>query len=119
MLPAGVQGQATTVSILPGYTHRAYYSLDNGLVKTAPDDGWDLAFQLTGFAAGIRAHHPQGVRVHKVPGFGIADWALVDTAGMTAWPELHNEAARWDLGALNQGIDTANAFDLGWGIYNP
>ena len=117
LLPAGTWAQQA-VSIMPGYTHRAYYSLDNGLVQQSPDGEWDLAFQLTGFAAGIRVHHPKGVEVRKVPALGIADWGLVDTAGMATWPQVYNDPKRWDLGALNQGLNPANPFDLGWGIYS-
>lgn len=108
---------AVTVSIAPGYAEQVWYSLQNGVVATAPKDNWDLAFEIDGFTASVLVNTQKaGVEVVKSP-FAIADWNNVDTAGLSTWPRAHNADTSWSFGALNQG-PFADEFDLGWGNYN-
>lgn len=107
------------VSIQPGYTHEAFVSLTNGTVQSSPLDSWDLAFEIEGFSASIRANTAIGVELYAVPGLGIDEWALLDTAGANAWQQLHNSDLSWSAGAFNRGLEEGNDFDLGWGVYNP
>lgn len=108
-----------TVSILPGYTHQTFYSLENGVVKQEPNDNWDIAFQIDGFAASLRINSANGVALHKVPNADQSGWASIDTAGIATWAQRYNSDQTWDGGAFNIGADTSNAFDLGWGVYDP
>jgi len=106
-----------TVSIGPGYTQQVWYSLQNGVVSSAPVNDWDLAFEIQGFRASVLVNTQKaGVEVVKSP-FSIAQWSSVDTAGLSTWPRAHNADTSWSCGALNQG-PYADQFDLGWGNYN-
>ncbi len=106
-----------TISIGPGYTQQVWYSLQNGVVASAPVNDWDLAFEIQGFRASVLVNTQKvGVEVVKSP-FSIAQWSSVDTAGLSTWPRAHNADTSWSCGALNQG-PYADQFDLGWGNYN-
>ena len=103
-----------TVSIGPGYTQQVWYSLQNGVVSSAPVNDWDLAFEIQGFRASVLVNTQKpGVEVVKSP-FSIAQWSSVDTAGLSTWPRAHNADTSWSCGALNQG-PYSDQFDLGWG----
>ena len=108
-----------TVSILPGYSHQTFYSLQNGVIKQEPNNNWDIAFQIDGFAASLRINSANGVTLHKVPNTDQAGWATVDTAGISGWPLRYNSDQAWDGGAFNIGADITDPFDLGWGVYDP
>ncbi len=118
LLPTWALVAQQQVSVGPGYSNETYYSLREGTVASAPIAAWDLAFQISGFAASIRVNHGNGVLVYQVPGVSAADWATIDTAGITAWDQSFDSDESWDLGALNRGYSETNPFDLGWGLYN-
>lgn len=108
-----------TVSLNPAYSHESFYSLANGEVKSEPYNNWDLAFQISGFAASIRINAAKGLTLKKVPNADATAWAVFDTAGYDSWPFLYDSDESWDAGAFNLGIEPGNDFDLGWGVYNP
>ncbi|MBK6627354.1 MAG: T9SS type A sorting domain-containing protein [Flavobacteriales bacterium] len=118
LLFTGLHAQTpVTVSIAPGYADQVWYSLQNGVVGTAPVNNWDLAFEIQGFTASVLVNTQKaGVEVVKSP-FSIAEWSSVDTTGLSTWPRAHNADTSWSFGALNQG-PFADEFDLGWGNYN-
>ncbi|HQW86802.1 MAG TPA: T9SS type A sorting domain-containing protein [Flavobacteriales bacterium] len=118
LLITGLRAQTpVTVSIAPGYADQVWYSLQNGVVGTAPVNDWDLAFEIQGFTASVLVNTQKaGVEVVKTP-FSIAQWSSVDTTGLSTWPRAHNADTSWSFGALNQG-PFADEFDLGWGNYN-
>lgn len=118
LLVRGLHAQTpVTVSIAPGYADQVWYSLQNGVVGTAPVNNWDLAFEIQGFTASVLVNTQKaGVEAVKSP-FSIADWNSVDTTGLSTWPRAHNADTSWSFGALNQG-PFADEFDLGWGNYN-
>jgi hypothetical protein len=118
LLVRGLHAQTpVTVSIAPGYADQVWYSLQNGVVGTAPVNNWDLAFEIQGFTASVLVNTQKaGVEVVKSP-FSIADWNSMDTTGLSTWPRAHNADTSWSFGALNQG-PFADEFDLGWGNYN-
>ena len=106
-----------TVSTNAGNSVQTYYSLQNGDQGTAALADWDLAFEITGFTASIRANTQKGMQVYKAP-YTVAQWAALDTTGMAnGWAMVHDSDTSWSHGALNDGL-TANEFDLGWGVYN-
>ena len=106
-----------TVSTNAGNSVQTYYSLQNGDQGTVALADWDLAFEITGFTASIRANTQKGMQVYKAP-YTVAQWAALDTTGMAnGWAMVHDSDTSWSHGALNDGL-TANEFDLGWGVYN-
>jgi len=111
-----------TVSIQPGYTHQAFYSMNAGLVSTAVNNDWDLAFQFRGFAGSILINSKNNVRLWKA-GKTVGQWLSMttsDTTGVLSDPanELVNSDTSWNFGAFNRTNNTSNAFDLGWGVYD-
>lgn len=115
-IPAWAQ---ESLSLQPGYSQEVFVSLANGEVKSSSLAAWDLAFEIEGFAASIRTNDANGVELFVVPALGVADWALVDTAGIATWESRVNSDDSWSEGALNIGLEEGNDFDLGWGVYNP
>ena len=105
-----------SISMLPGYVNESYYSLANDEQANIDNTNWDLAFDLSGYGASIRTNEHTGTEVYVYP--NGTDWASVDTTGMI-WNAMHNSETSWFIGAVDQSVNTANPFDLGWGIYNP
>src|SRR5262245_35166114 len=106
-----------TVTIGAGYADQVWFSLVNGVQQTRPAAEWDLAFEITGFTAAILANTQKGgLMVYRSP-FSVPEWNAIDTAGMAGWPVLQNADTSWSRGAFNQ-TNTADEFDLGWGVYN-
>lgn len=96
-----------------------FYSFENGIVKTEPNNNWDLAFETTGFTGSIMANHVKGMMVWQSP-YALEDWTNFDTTNKNSWKALYNNTKGWSYGALNQHANSNNnPFDLGWGIYDP
>ncbi|MCB9171187.1 MAG: hypothetical protein H6594_12640, partial [Flavobacteriales bacterium] len=54
LLSAAMNAQTTvTVTTAPANADQVWYSLQNGTVRTAPLDEWDLGFEIAGFTASI------------------------------------------------------------------
>lgn len=107
-----------TVSVGASYANHKFYSLENGEVGTQPKDNWDIAFEITGYSSAILANTQKAnFAVYKTP-YEIADYATVDTAGISSWPILYNSDTTWNVGAFNRGANPANSSDLGWGVYD-
>jgi hypothetical protein len=116
---ASAQGITGTVSIGAGYANQKWYSFQNGEVGTAqPKDNWDIAFEITGISSAIFANTQKAnFAVYKTP-YEIADYAILDTTGISGWATLQNSDTTWTVGAFNRGKDPADAFDMGWGVYD-
>jgi hypothetical protein len=98
-----------------GYPDEVYYSLENGIVATEARDTWDLGFTTSNFSVSILANHGSEVELYTYTLGDTADWASLDTTGMT-WTPMYNSIETFDEGAFS-----ANATghpDYGWGIYN-
>ena len=121
ILPAMAQQVYDVVSINPGYTNQAYYSMPNGEVSNISNTDWDLAFQISGFQATIQINGKNNLRLYK-SGFSVNDWSNIiplDTAGqLTPANELFNRDTSLWAGAFNITGDPNNLFDLGWGLYD-
>ncbi len=107
------------VTVNPGYTDQTFYSMSNGSVSTVSNTNWDLAFQISGFEAGILINSKNNVKLYSA-GKDPSEWSTMtpaDTTGMTANELLNNEAHMFN-GAFNTTADTSNQFDLGWGVYD-
>lgn len=113
--------QNETVTINPGYTHQAFYSMANGTVVTPINTDWDLAFQISGFEASILVNSKNNVRLFNA-GREASEWNQItplDTIGyLNAANELFNSDTSWRRGAFNQTNNPADQFDLGWGNYD-
>ena len=113
--------QAKVDSLVSGaaYANDVYYSLKNGVVKTAPRAEWDLAFTTSAYSVSILINSGTGVSLYKLG--AIADF---DTFGGTTTPTTGAyytdfTATTWyNNSAFEQGINTSNALDQGWGLYN-
>jgi hypothetical protein len=118
---AALAQQNETVTINPGYTHQAFYSLANGTVLTPVNTDWDLAFQISGFEASILINSKNNVRLFNA-GREASEWNQItsfDTIGyLNPANELLNSDTSWRRGAFNQTNNPADAFDLGWGNYD-
>ena len=100
-----------------GYPDEVYYSLDDSIVATVPRTTWDLGF-TTQFSVSLLANNASGVEVYTYPLGDTADWATLDTTGMT-WVPLYNSIETWDEGAFNANAPgPPNLTDYGWGVYN-
>lgn len=110
-----------SVTISPGYTDQAFYSLQNGLVQTSLNTDWDLAFQISGFEAAILINSKNNVHLYKA-NKNISEWSSMitsDTNGLiNSTNELYNQDTTWFNGAFNGTADLTNQFDLGWGVYD-
>jgi hypothetical protein len=103
------------VSTGANYANQVWYSMENGEVDSEPLDNWDLAFEIAGFTAGIRANTQKGLNVYQTP-HGIEDWTELESLD-PSWPRLYNDPTSWSRGAFN--LFSVSDFDLGWGTYNP
>lgn len=96
-----------------------YYSFSTGIVKSQPNNDWDLAFEITGFSASILANHIKGIVVWQSP-YSYAKWASFDTANHNTWKKMYNSPQVWSTGAFNLHSNNNNdPYDLGWGTYDP
>ncbi|PBQ30252.1 hypothetical protein CNR22_00245 [Sphingobacteriaceae bacterium] len=121
LLTVGASAQVitNTVSIGASYANQKWYSLANGEVGAAQSkDNWDIAFEITGYSSAILANTQKtGFALYNAP-YKLADYATLDTAGISSWKTLQNSDTTWNVGAFNKGADLSDAFDLGWGVYD-
>jgi hypothetical protein len=98
-----------------GYANQVWYSMENGEVGSADLNNWDLAFEIIGISASIRANTQKGLVVYQAP-FATGEWESLTELDPN-WPSLNNDITSWHRGAFN--LHSTSDFDLGWGIYNP
>lgn len=110
----------TNVEVVTGasYVNDVYYSFNDGSVITTPRDNWDIAFAPDNMNVSILANNGYGVELYTYPNGAIADWATVDTAGLSTWTAMYNSIEDLYDGAFLRNMDFENAFDQGWGVYN-
>lgn len=110
----------TNVEVVTGasYVDDVYYSFNNGSVVSAPRDNWDIAFAPDNFDVSILANNGYGVELYTYPNGAIADWASLDTNGLSTWPAMYNSIENLEDGAFLRNMNSENAFDQGWGLYN-
>lgn len=97
-----------------GSTEDVFYSLENGVVSTAPAENWDLAFTTRLIDASVLVNDVKGVHAYVVSE-NIADWNKIDTSGKLI-NRLFNNDSSWAIGALaNMNVRHP---DYGWGTYN-
>lgn len=109
------QTTVENLSMGPGYTNDLYYSLENGVVKSAARNDWHIAFTNRLVDAAILTNTVEGVNLY-LGSTDVNDWATFDTTGMS-WATLHNSDKAWEVGSFNAASATG-VFDFGWGDYN-
>lgn len=112
------QMESETVSTGPGQANQHWYSLENGSQGTALANEWDIAFGVSGIGSSIHINSEQGVELWIYPNGAIGDWATVDTAGLSTWPNVYDSDTSWSYGAFDMTADANDDFDLGWGVYD-
>lgn len=110
----------TNVEVITGasYVDDVYYSFNDGSVVTTPRNNWDIAFAPDNFNVSILANNGYGVELYTYPNGAIADWASLDTTGLSTWAPMYNSTEDLYDGAFLRNMDYENAFDQGWGVYN-
>lgn len=108
---------AVDVATGEGYADEVYYSFENDILKTAPRNSWDIAFNVSQMSVSVLANNGIGVMVYTWPNGVAADWGTLDTTGM-AWTPMYNSIVDWEYGAFNANSEIGNDFDYGWGKYN-
>lgn len=111
---AVLSAQNRSVALGPMYSSDAYYSLDSGVIGTAPASNWDLAFAVNAFDVTVRINDGKGLRLFDLQA-SMTNWSSADTAGKMTTP-LVNSEHDWTLGAFNYGA-TGHP-NYGWGTYN-
>ncbi len=112
---ANASSTTDTVSTGASYVNQIWYSLPNDEQGSTPKDNWDVAFEISGYAASVLANTQKGMVVYQSP-YAVAQWGTVDTTGLATWKVLENGETSWSEGALNTNPD--NNYDLGWGVYD-
>lgn len=108
-----------TVSLGTGYANQVWYSLSDGEESSAAMNNWDLSFDVSAFGVAIFTNSVTGTMLWNYENGDIADWAIVDTTGLSTWQERFNSDTSWAGGAFNNYVDPENEYDVDWGIYNP
>lgn len=110
----------TDVQVLTGASNSddVYYSFNEGSVNTVPRNNWDIAFAPGNFNVSVLANNAYGVELYTYPNGAIADWASIDTAGLSTWAQMYNSIDDLNDGAFLRNMNPDNAFDQGWGMYN-
>lgn len=117
------------------YSLKQFAETGNGTVKTAANNNWHLAFSVqpsqfpsnpaNGVAIRVNSvlgENSQmgttGTKLVKLSGANPANWWAVDTAGLSALPELLDSDSTWNLSAFTSGYPSAGPFNFMWGTYN-
>ena len=103
-----------TVTMGTQYANQIFYSLNNGVVDSAPTNNWDIMLSANLMSAGAFINSTNGVSLYQSP-FDAALWGIFDTAGFTSWPNLQNTDTSYEWGAFNRF--TTSFPDFGWGVY--
>ena len=108
-----------TVITGPNYANTMWYSLENDEHAPQPSDNWHIGLSTSvsptsGVAASVLFNHKMGT-VYAIPNSSAANFATVDTAGLSTWTPLYNSDVTWAEGAFNS-IATGHP-DYGWGEY--
>lgn len=115
------QMTSQVISIGPGYGNQSFYSMSNGEVSNVSNTDWDLAFQFRGFSGSVMINSKNNVKLWRAnkAAFEWSNMSSADTTGiLNPVYELVNSDTSWNFGAFNRTNNTANPFDLGWGVYD-
>ncbi|MBV6442114.1 MAG: T9SS C-terminal target domain-containing protein [Haliscomenobacteraceae bacterium CHB4] len=129
LFAATLNAQTTThqISAGPGYAQSGYFKLSDGTGQQVPHDAWDIAFSNLGSQqAGIFFNESTAssmgqptAPIEAYDPFVFDFGESIDPANLTEDLRIYNPETTWAEGAFNTMKDTSNAFDYGWGVYNP
>lgn len=105
-----------SISMGAGYADDVYYSLKNGIVKTTPRAGWDIAFSTDPRSSTVLINEGFGVELYTYPNGDLDSWDNIDTSDLLQWPAMFNADTSWMYGAFDR--NTTVYPDYGWGVYN-
>ncbi len=114
--PDPVLSYADSISMGAEYANDVYYSLENGVVGTAPRSGWDIAFSTDPMTSTILINEGFGLELYAYPHGDKDAWDAIDTSDMSAWPAMYNADTSWLFGAFDR--NATGHPDYGWGVYN-
>jgi hypothetical protein len=118
---ASAQAVIDTVSMGAGYVNNVWYSLENDNAGEASATNWDLGLAATISPASPLVasiiFNPKVGNVYEIPGSTPANFATVDTAGLSTWQPLDNSELDWSRGALNNTTGFGG-LNYGWGTYD-
>lgn len=121
MICAGLKAQTfseQTIDLTASYAKDIYYDLSDASGQDEDAKDWHLAFSLGNGSAAIHFQDAWGNKIYRTT-HELADWATVDTTGISTMTALNNSEINWGVGALNQNpVDPSSGFDLGWGSYD-
>lgn len=109
-----------TVSVGAGSSNQVWYSLDNGVMKSAALNSWDLAFGIPGGSQALGSIHindAKGLELSIYPNSTRDGWDEVDISGFDNWPKLNNLPYSWGHGAFNISAVPGDRRDFSWGVY--
>ena len=102
------------------YANTAFYSMQNGVVGTMPNNNWDIAIATYSIQiASVKINGAKGVRLWKYTAGDTTAWNNLDTAGIassTGWTECFDNDTTMLFSAFESGM-TGHP-NYGWGIYN-
>ena len=110
------QPERDSLTMSPQYANDIFYSMKTGEVSAVPRNNWDIAFYTARFSSGILINEGMGDMLYTYPNGDTADWANIDTTGMSEWPPMYNSPSMWEEGAF--GVHALGHPDYGWGVYN-
>lgn len=109
------QFDSHTVSLQTDFAEQVWYSMDNGVVATADNTDWHIAFLTEGQNSSLIVNSNNATTI-SLYSEDPADYDSVDLTDFEAEP-LHNDETDWKQGALRSLAGSSN-FDYGWGEYN-
>ncbi len=102
------------------YKNQIFYSLENGVVATVENKGWDIAFSCSGRGAAGSAILINELSTTLWNGTqDTSQWNSIDTTDLNNWERLLNSDTTWTNGAFNAHRGATGNFDMGWGVLNP
>lgn len=104
-----------TVSVGAGYANDVWYSLENGIVASAPQAEWHIAFDVSARSSELHFNTAPGYELRVYPG-SPSNFETADTSDLSTWEKLYNNDDSWTKGAFSQ-IGTGHP-DYGWGEYS-
>lgn len=107
-----------SVILQSNYSNMSFYSLSQGEQANVDNTDWDIAFPCIGFGYTVRVNTANGNELYVYPNGDNTSWATVDTTGINSWNQLYDCDTSWEFGAFSDGLNPANPYDVGWGIYN-
>ena len=116
--------ETDVISVGMGYSMQTYYKLSDGSSISVANDAWDICFSASGQQdAGVFINESASstgvpIKLYLAPTTVWTD-VITNTDQFVDSLALYNPELNWTEGAFNSIKTPGNAFDYGWGVYNP